>query len=499
MRILVLTWACATCLASARSDEPAGLIDRRIQEKWRQMGLKPAAPASDAEFLRRVRLDLTGVIPSAEEVQGFLKDPDPRKRERKIDELLGSRAHARYWAHLWTVTLVGWFKKAYYYPHEIESLREWLEVQFHRNVPWTRISQALLFASGDQKANRAVNFPLAYRFDGPEGLTNQVTRVFLGYRLQCAQCHDHDAAHAGTDGGWTQEDFYGFASFFARMEGTRYETWVHDRQTGDGLTPQGWKGPVPPKFLNGISPQTPLWRQELALLVTRHPQLSKTFVNRAWTFLMGRGIVHPPDNFNPKNPPSHPELLEELARDFVAHGYDIRKVLRSITNSKAYQLSSESAGFDGAHRKYFVHAIPKLLSPDQLFASLVQLAGPREEDDLLQREAFLEKFAGGLSSEASDSNSYVETSQAALTKLSSDFLKEFGGSRDGGILSKLLAAPWERRIELAYLSVLGRRPTGQEERACREYLAPGESKDAGKALRELCAVLINLDEFNFNH
>jgi len=482
----------------------ADLIDAHIRRTWDKLELKPARAAADEVFLRRVTLDLTGVIPRAEEVERFARDRDTRKRERKVDELLASPAHAKYWAQLWTVTLLGWFETGVE-GYSRTELRDWLEDQFAKNVSWDRTARALLSATGRTTVNRAANFTVRYLIEGPEAFTTRVTKTFLGVRLNCAQCHDHPFDV------WKREDFYGLASFLARTQAAytqlrgadSYE--LQDLVAGDGLQPEGFESPVPAKFLNGVAPATKLWRQEMAVFITRYPQFARAFVNRTWTQLLGRGIVHTPDNFSKKNKPSHPELLEELAKDFVAHGYDVRRLIRGLVTSKTYQLSSENAGFAPGNEKYFVYAIVKPMNPWQLWNSMARACGLEKDYGTepvrfaVDREAFIAQSADSLDGDATDAHAYTESSQNLLTKFSRDYLADAGTSGESSLLTRLGKEKPARQVELTYLSVLGRLPSADERKVCRQHLAAVKSDDPWTAHRDLFYALLNSHEFNFNH
>jgi hypothetical protein len=481
------------------------LIDTHLRRGWEERVLRPAPDAGDEEFLRRVTLDLAGTIPRAQEVERFVADADPGKRGRKIDELLSSPDHAQHWGQVWTVGLLDWElggSEAY----DRNELAEWLGEQFAGNARWNQIAHAMLSATGTPLRNRAANFAVKYLLESPEAFATRMSKTFLGIRLSCARCHDHPFDS------WLREDFYGLASFFSRTQllyrspdgnGQDVIYEVADSIYGDGLQPDGFKAPMRPRFLNGAESATTLWRQDLAVYVTRSPQFARAFVNRTWAQLMGRGMVHPPDNFSKRNPPSHPELLEELARDFAAGGYDVRRLIRGIVSSKAYQLSSSKEGNDRAQEKYFAHALTKPLSPWQLFNSLVRASGVEEEyagqEAVLDRDrrAFISEFAGELDGDSSAAHAYMENSQLLLAKLSRDWME--GASGKNSLLATLEGATPDRRVEILYVSVLGRRPTPEQRKLCLEYVGSTAAGDPGQAVRDVFYALVNSHEFNFNH
>lgn len=501
-RLCLAALVLAALPASAAPRPPANPIDGYFKKAWAKV--KPKRYADDAEFLRRARLDLTGTIPTADEAEAFLRDKDAKKRDRLLDELVASREHAAYWAQLWTVALLDWYQYGYEGYDRIE-FRDWLEKKYAEGTPWNRIAQAILSAQGTAVNNPAANFAIKYLSESPEAFSTRVTKTFMGIRLSCAQCHDHPFDS------WKQTDFYGFASFLARAQVT-YKTrhgdgegailGVTDVPYGDGLTPNDpdFTAPVPPKFLGGKTPATNLWRQEFAVLVTKDPQFARAFVNRTWTQLMGRGIVHPPENFSSKNPPSHPELLDALTEDFVAHGYDIKRLVRTIVGSKAYELTSDNAGFDPGSEKDFVFAIGKPLSPFQYYNAVSRANGhERQFDDpylmIREREDLITYvFVDSLDTDASARHAFTDSTQNLLTKLSRDYLSDCDV-----FLNELVETADDRRIDRLYLAVLGRYPTAAEKRICENHIGTASEDDPTAPLRDLFYALVNSHEFNVNH
>jgi hypothetical protein len=503
----LIGWALLS-LAPQQPDTGATLIDEHVRRVWSERSLKPSGPATDEEFLRRVTLDLTGNIPTAEASERYAADMDPGKRVAAIDELLASPAHSAYWAQLWTIALMDWTAYGFETFDRI-AFRDWLRDQFAARVPWNKLSRAILGATGDQVRNPAVNFGIKYLQESPEAFATRVTKTFFGVRLQCAQCHDHpfDA--------WKRGDFYGLASFGARTQigaVTRngdFEAYTYsllDVQAGDGIQPQGFDRPAAPSFLGRASPSSSLWRQEFALMLTRDRQFARAFVNRTWSQLMGRGIVHPPENFGSQNPPTHPALLEALTTEFVAGGYDVRTLIRRIVDAEAYRLGSADAGVDPANVPYYVVAIQKPLNPYQLFNAMARATGMEKDyaglagDFSDRREEFIQQFFEVLDADATASNQFVENAQGMLNKLTRDYLVDTGVSEPNSLLTALMAAEPEGRIGLLYRSLLGRAPTPAEREICLAHLsAPPPEDDPTRPTRDLFYAIINSHEFNFNH
>ncbi len=371
------------------------------------------------------------------------------------------------------------------------------------------MAQSLLDATGSRESNRATNFVMKYMSaggDGPEGLTTKVSRAFFGYRINCAQCHNHpfDA--------WKQDDFFSLTAFFARTEATgvmRGGNFVFQRLSdvpnGEGYAAAGYKKPVTPQFLNGAKPVTTQWRQDFALFAVRYPQFARATVNRIWTSLMGRGLVHPPDNFSRKNPPSHPELLEKLTEEFKTRQYDVKYLIRSIVLSRAYQLSSDNAGIDAAQEKYFVYFVQKTLSPYPVFHALVRACGLeasyQDEPARLgrDRQQFVMQLGDSLPEDPMDPNALKETSQNVMTKLSSEYFLDQAEGVEGGRLQQILSESEGRRLEILYLAALGRYPSDKERQHCNQHVGSREYENPVQPYRDILYALVHSHEFNFNH
>ena len=346
---------------TAASLPVANFIDQHIGRKLQMLRIIPSASCDESTYLRRVYLDLIGRLPTPDEARDYLEDSSPDKRARLVDRLLERPEYADHWANHWVDLLrpnpyrVG--IKAVY------TFDEWIRRQFRENRPYDAMVRELLTAQGSTWHHGAVTLFRDRR--SPEERTAIVSQLFLGIRLECAKCHHHPFER------WSQRDYYSFAAFFSQVKnkGTGLsppisgsEEFVYDEDktvtqvrhpvTGEILEPRPLFGQVPPEA-SGL----PL-RQQLAAWITspENPFFAQVAVNRVWAELMGVGLVEPVDDLRTTNPPSNPELLEALAADFVAHGYDFKHLLRRITASQAYQLSSSVRAGNGIdHRNYSRH------------------------------------------------------------------------------------------------------------------------------------------------
>lgn len=365
----------------------ANFIDDEVFAKLRKFNILPSPRSSDAEFLRRVCLDLTGRIPPTGRVREFLADPDPDKREKLIEVLLDSPEFVDYW----TFRLADLFRVAVFpvgiNPKWSQSYWEWIRDAVARNRPYDRVAEERIAAQGYSPASRHY---LPYLvLPPPENMMGEEVRVFMGRRLDCAQCHDHPYER------WTQDQFWGMAAFFGSMFrlGANPESVVFDSPDGrevaaDVPSPTELRvlhprtgQEVAPTLLNGTrvsfgGPGFP--RGELARWITSHPYFAEASVNRFWSYFFGRGIVDPVDDFRSNNPPTHPELLRRLAEDFASNGYDLRHLFRRIVRSRTYQLSSAVNRTNRADRLNYSRALSRSLDAEILLDAICDVTGVPE-------------------------------------------------------------------------------------------------------------------------
>ncbi len=361
----------------------ARLIDAEIDRKLAQAKIPPSPRCDDAEFLRRVYLDLTGVIPTAEKARAFLDSTDPDKREKLIDELLADPNYGRRMADIWTAKL---------FPNDSanrfvqkEPFHAWLAEQFHKNTPWDRLVTQLITATGTADQNPAVIYFLANR--SIDRLTDTTTQHFLGVQLQCAQCHNHPFSS------WKQVEYWGFAAFYSKV---RADNPKNPKKAPDAPAPGVQELPtrskqkdffpeatkiVAPTFLGGpeakVNPAEP-YRPVLARWMTSpsNPFFARAMVNRLWAHLFARGLVMPVDDMLEENTPSHPELLDALARHMATiGGFDQKYLLKAICLSQAYQRTSRPLPENKEDDTLYSHMKIKVMTPEQLYDSLAQVIG----------------------------------------------------------------------------------------------------------------------------
>lgn len=357
------------------------VIDRHVFAKLKRLRIPPSELSDDVEFCRRTYLDATGLIPSPEEVVAFLEDARPDKRARLIDDLLERPEYVDFWTLKWADRL-GCNRRFVGVKGAI-GFHRWIRDQVAANVPLDRFVREIVTAKGPNFTHPPASFYRRVRT--PEDAVETVSQLFMGVRLGCAKCHNHVAER------WTQDDYYSMAAFFSQVaykNGPQTFAQYNKEETvylrPDAEVRQPRTGAVmPPKPLGGdpaVVRQDGDRREALAdwLLSPTNPFFAKAAVNRIWYHLMGRGIVEPVDDFRESNPPASAELLQALADDLVAHGFDGKRTARLILNSRVYQLSSRPNRFNEADRRYFSHATVRTLSAEQLLDSSCRATGVPE-------------------------------------------------------------------------------------------------------------------------
>jgi hypothetical protein len=520
---------CCFPLATRAGDPAADLakeIDRHFVKDWSIRGIQPAPMASDWEFLRRASLDLIGRIPALDEIKAYVKDKSPDKKSKLLDRLLESKEHA---IHMASVTRVEWM------PQSLSNFRRqfagsefegWLESQFQNNVPYDKIVRQILEApaivgqrgmvsfdrpTGEKQALSAF-FELA---DGkPEEMAAAASRLFLGVKLECAQCHDHPFAP------YSREQFWEFAAFFGEF-------------TPLSPVAPSFVGPLTPQFeSNRISiPNTsrevtaryftggePDWRvdrtprQELAdwLTASQNHLFARNLGNRLWAHLFGTGLIDPIDEPGESNPPSHPAALDSLTAAVERTKYDVRVLLKGIAMSRAYGLSGTLTHPSQADPKQFARMSAKGLTGHQIFDSLNTAAGKppskQAENPNTRRNAVNEAVGGSRGEFVSrfpQTNRRTESATSILQSLMlmngkyvSDLLKE----ENNPLLKELKEKPVSEQVQSLFRAVLGREPTSEEREKYRTYMeSGGPSKNPKQARADLFWVLLNSTEFLLNH
>ena len=485
-------------------------IDSQINQKLRAANVRLSPQGDDAEFLRRAYLDIAGVIPTAEQAAAFLDDRSQDKRARLIDQLLAKPEYGRRMADVWTTLM---------YPIDSDNrfvskapLHAWLEEKFNANMHWDAMAFELITATGDPGKSGATVYTMSNR--GVDKLTDSVGKLFLGVQIQCAQCHNHPFTH------WKQQEYWGLAQFFYKVNVS------NPRAAKDGGTvtvseegrinrkinavPESAKD-VPAKLLGGdvlkLDPTKP-YRPVLANWVCspQNPYFAKAFVNRLWSQYMGRGIVNPVDDLSVENEPTHPELLNLLAKEFADSGFYIKHLIRGICNSQAYQRTSKPDGDNRDDKTLWSHQAMKVLSGEQLYDSLTLILGPIGGKDNPNRKAPAKGGPTGprdqfglffQGTENSPPTAYEAGIPQALRLMNSPLMAQARLTNvavRAGEVTK--ASPPEKAIEKLYLTALSRRPTADERKKMAEFVS--KHPDPRAAYGDVLWVLLQTSEFALN-
>ena len=371
----------------AASDQP-NPIDRLVAAKWQRMKIKPSGLCTDADFLRRVSLDLTGLPPTSEKVRAFIADTNPQKRNQLIEELLSSEAFIDHWTNKWSDLLQ--VNSKFLGKEGAQKFRDWIRASIASNKPYDQFVHEIVSATGSNRENPAASYYKILRT--PEETVENSTHLFLGVRFNCNKCHDHPFER------WTQDQYYQTAAFFAQV-GLKKDEASGDRTIG-GTAVEGAKPLFEEVFDTGagevkhqktgqvIAPKFPFEcnyqvadgssrRAQFAAWLTSatNPYFARSFVNRTWGYLMGRGLIEPIDDIRAGNPASIPELLEFLEHDFVEHKFDVRHVMRTICQSQTYQLAIDSNSWNVDDDRNYSHALPRRLPAEVLYDSIHQVTG----------------------------------------------------------------------------------------------------------------------------
>ncbi|HTI49613.1 MAG TPA: DUF1549 and DUF1553 domain-containing protein, partial [Planctomycetaceae bacterium] len=367
----------------------AAEIDAHIARRWAAEQVRPTDLSDDAEFMRRVTLDIAGKIPAVADLHEFLDDTAPDKRRKLVDRLLDSPAYIMNFSNVWRSVMMPEAEADLQVRFLVPAFEAWLRKRLTDNATYDTIVREILTVTVDprnamnpyqqQGDVTPVSFYQAKQLK-PENLAAGTARIFLGVRIECAQCHNHPFDD------WKREQFWGYAAFFAGMErdinGQQQGVLNSIRELFDRreLVIPGTGQLVKPAYLDGTQPKLKLRESARGTLADwmvsgENPYFTKAAANRLWGHFFGLGIVNPVDDFTADNPPSHPELLDLLAREFAANKFDVKFLIRAITASHAYQLSSRQTDPGQENPRLFARMSLKGLTPEQLFDSIAQATG----------------------------------------------------------------------------------------------------------------------------
>lgn len=504
--LLTLFGSLQHTILAADSGQLSAEIDRQIDARLTAEGLQRVPQAEDAEFLRRVTLDLHGIVPTAEQATKFLASTDPAKRAKLIDELLAHPRYGQHFGNQWRARLVSTIASEN--RQQTERFTEWVAQRFNDNAGWDRIVFDLLTATGKLEDNPSVFYLIEGRNPlGVADLTDLTSHYFLGIRLNCAQCHDHPFAP------WKREDYWGMAAFFTQIQtpGRAKQVYMAGVQDNPKLTLGTLAGADMlegyldrrPQFLGSqaIEETKEPTRKVLAKWMTagENPFFARAAVNRLWWHFYGRGLVNPVDDMHSGNSPTHPELLQLLSEQFVASGFDLKFLCGAILNSRTYQQTSRPGNQADAEGKWFARMSVKVHSAEQTYDSLVEILGPpAKASGIDARLGTRYEFTLFFASDGDpDPLRYDRGIPHALRMMNSP---QFAGRNIAALVSRITAEAQatEKVIDELFLTVLSRRATTTELELVQERI-PKDRESREPALRELAWSLLMSSEFSLNH
>lgn len=497
---------------------PSATIDWYLAQSWKRERLTPAPLAAEATFARRLYLDLAGRIPTSEELKQYLGDYRGDKRERLVESLLASPDYPRHFREVYDTLLIG--RKS----GKNGAWSAYLEEVFQKNRPWDQVVRELILARPTEGTTRGASWFLAARNNNHQAMAEAVAPVAFGMKIGCAQCHNHPLA-------WEveQRHYWALVAAFNRSKNvpTDQGTGVSESAIGGFINFSNLKKESQPAsliFPNGksvaervpganekeedkpelyVSPPgsdkvaVPKFsrREALAEAVTRdNPLLARAFVNRLWAQLLGRGFVQPVDQLDSKHRPSHPELFDWLAQDFTRSGYDIKRLVRAIVLSRAYQLDTRPTGKTVPRPETFARALERPLSAEQLLRSLQRATGTPTEGSAVEADerAFVAAFPDLMP------DTYNPTLQQALFLTNSPLVDRLLKPATGNATQTIATLPTPAaRVREAFARVYARLPDPQEQKQCEAFLATSPTPERG--VQSLLWALVTSAEFLVNH
>ncbi len=519
---------------TSSDDKIVEFINQQIREGWTDNLVEPSDTADDAEWLRRVYLDIVGHIPPADDVTSFLQDKDRAKRSKIIDKLLDDPAFVRNWTTIWTNLCIG--RRT---PRRVSrmGMQKFFREAFAKNRPWNDVVFDLVSAEGHFERNGAVNYLLAQitgrnanSDDYVVQATAKTTRLFMGVQVQCTQCHDHPFNDT-----WQQDQFWRFNSFFRqvrRVDHRRYDP-KSGRQVDDysELVWRDFSGGVFFEKRNGlVRVAYPQFfevkidedgdgdrRGELAKLMAKSgdSRIARAMANRMWGHFFGYGFTKPVDDMGPHNTPTHPEILDRLTEEFVNSKYDVKKLMGWIANTEAYGLTSRFGDKNqddnpaAGETASFSHMYVKSMQAEQLYDSLIIATNAHKtgrsswEAAQKQRQKWMSQFIIAFDTDENDeTTTFNGTIPQALMMMNGQLIENAISPKKGSYLNRVLLEDTNdnEKIRKLYLSSLGRYPSRLEQGSAARLVRGRRSlEDKLAAYQDLFWALLNSNEFIFNH
>jgi hypothetical protein len=490
-------------------------IDDLVVDKLRKLNIAPSAQCTDAEFIRRAYLDAAGILPTAEEAETFLADQSQDKRSKLIDRLLERDEFVDYWAYKWSDLLLVSSRKLN--NTAMWAFYDWIRDSVKQNKPWNQFARDIFLGTGSTRGNGALNYFVLHK--DPIDLMETSTEGFLGQRITCARCHNHPLEK------WTQNQYYEMVNLFSRVGikngSSPGDNVVFAKTSGDFLHPRLLR-PMPPTPLDGSA--VPLDSQDdrrqafLTWMTSKdNPFFARNVANRVWGNFLGRGIVNPVDDLRATNPASNEELLSALSKDFAAHGYDVKYLIRTIMNSAVYQLSSAANATNQNDNVFYSKYIVKRLPAEVILDAYSQVTGvptpfggfPKgtralQLPDSQVKSQFLSVFGrpARVICDASERSSDPTVAQA-LHIINGDTLNKKLSAADGNVALFLkLGISDARIVDQLFLSAYSRYPSDAERAQLLKALkGSGEAKQEARrqALEDVTWAMLTSKSFLFNY
>ena len=504
------------------------VIDKRVIEQLRRLNLKPSRPSSDSEFIRRVYLDVVGMLPTPQETKAFLADTSETKRDDLIEKLLAQPEFVDYWAYRLSDLFLISSKKLR--PLALKAYYDWLRGEIEKITPWDQLVRQVVAAKGDTLKNGAANFYSIHQ--DPETMAENVSQAFMSLSINCAKCHNHPLEK------WTNDQYYSFANLFARV---RAKGWGGDARSGDGartlfiadrgdlIQPRTGK-PQPAAPLDGqaiASDSTEDRREALADWLTspENPYFTRSIANRVWANFFGRGIVEPVDDLRISNPASNEPLLQAISEHLAKNGYDLKSLMRLILRSETYRRSSTPLPENEGDQKYYSRYYPRRLMAEVLQDAITSVTRVSPKYNRIT-----------LSDGSTEGTSLYREGTRALqlsdSAVTSYFLKTFGRNEreitcecersnkpsmvqvlhlsNGDTLNNNLRSKQSRVntmitqsngdiIDEAYLLCLSRRPSDSERKRLQNIFEVAPETERRGVAEDLFWALMTSREFLFQH
>ena len=538
------TTAVSTTSSSASAtDSVIYQINSLIEQGWRDFEIEPSQDAQDGQWCRRVFLDVIGRIPTVSEVEKFIDSKDPEKKKKLVESLLYdddyTEEFARNWTTVWSNILIG--RTGGTDNNTLtnrEGMQKFLRDSFAREKAYDKMCYELVTATGtttpgDPDFNGATNFLVDKVNDEQAALaTSATTRIFLGLQVQCTQCHNHPFND------WKQQKYWETNAFFRQARAFRGEMAIEDGGAAR-LADQDFAGETGrnrdeaeifyekrnglvsvayPVFVDGTKIERSGYvnvvnrREEFAKLMTASPFFGKAMVNRTWAHFLGYGFTSPADDLGPHNSPSNPALLDFLAMEFANNGFDFRQLVLWITLSKPYQLSSRSTKSNATddpllgRTPRFSHFYLRQMEAEQLYESLLsateagETRGSYEEQERI-KSRWLQQFNSAFGTdEGQESTTFNGTIPQVLMLFNGDMIRQAISSTDGTLINKLTSSgqKYSDSVEHLFMALLARKPTGREKTMAKAFLG-AQKGNQKEALKDVSWVLLNTNEFIFNH